>query len=262
MCIMSTQNKSKINQILMAWPSHGGMVTQKWLTEKGVSRFLARAYVKGGWLKPAGSGAFYRAESKPLWPGGLNTLQKQLDLPIHAGGETALRWHGYGHTASMNTPPPVYLFGPQGAKPPAWFLKFDWANKVQYQTTDFLPYQTRYGLTEDEEAGILLSSPERAMLETLLLMPGSMSFEGAAHLMEGLSTLRPDLVSSLLRTCRSVKVKRCFLYMAERANHSWFQRLDLSRVDLGKGKRSVVLGGKYDPKYKITVPAESREDAP
>ena len=259
---MDTQNKSKINQILMEWPPHGGMVTQKWLTEKGVSRFLARTYVKGGWLKSAGSGAFYRAESAPLWPSGLYSIQKQLRLPIHSGGETALRWHGYGHTAQMNTLPPVFLFGPQGIKPPSWFLKFDWANKIQYQTTDFLPYKKEFGFTEDDQAGITLSSPERAMLETLLLMPQQTTFEGASHLMEGLSTLRPDLVTVLLKACQSVKVKRCFLYMAEQANHSWFQRLNLSKVDLGKGKRVVVPGGKFDSKYKITVPAKSPVGVP
>ena len=42
MCSMATQNKSKLNQILTEWPPHGGMVTQKWLTQKGVSWFLAR----------------------------------------------------------------------------------------------------------------------------------------------------------------------------------------------------------------------------
>ncbi len=262
MCSMTTQNKSKINLILTGWPPHGGMVTQKWLTEKGVSRFLARTYVKGGWLKTAGPGAFYKAESKPLWPGGLYAIQQQLKLPIHAGGETALRWHGYGHTAPMNSIPPVYLFGPQGTKPPSWFLKFDWGNKIQYQTTDFLPYKKELGFTSDEQAGITLSSPERAMLETLLLMPRNTTFEGASHLMEGLSTLRPDLVTALLRACQSVKVKRCFLYLAEQANHAWFHRLNLSKVDLGKGKRVVVPGGAFDPKYQITVPARPRVNVP
>jgi hypothetical protein len=262
---MNTQNRSKINRILMEWPPHGGVVTQKWLTEKGVSRFLARTYVKSGWLKSAGGGAFYKAEgrSEPVWEGGLYTLQQQLNLPIHAGGETALRWHGYGHVAQMNSLfPPVYLFGPQGVKPPSWFLKFYWVNKIQYQTTDFLPYKKEFGFTADEKTGINLSSPERAMLETLLLMPGKTTFEGAYHFMEGLSTLRPDLVMKLLMACQSVKVKRCFLYLAEQANHSWFKELNLSKVKLGKGKRMVVPGGTFDSKYQITVPTKSFVSVP
>ena len=190
----------------------------------------------------------------PFGPGALQAIQIQLKLPIHAGGETALRWHGYGHTAPMSSVPPAYLFGPQGMKLPSWFLKYDWENKIQYQTTDFLPYKKEFGFTQDRQTDITLSSPERAIFETLLLMPQHITFEGAAHFMESLSTLRPDLITTLLRACRSVKVKRCFLYLADQINHAWFQRLDLSKVDLGKGKRVVISGGTFDRKYQITVP--------
>jgi hypothetical protein len=92
------------------------------------------------------------------------------------------------------------------------------------------------------------------MFETLFLTPRYTTFENAAYFMEGLSTLRPDLVTELLKACQSIKVKRSFLYLAEQGNHSWFQRLNLSKVDLGKGKRVVVPGGKFDRKYQITVP--------
>lgn len=250
---MATQNKSKLNRVFTEWP-HGGVVTLKWLADKGVSRFLARSYVKGGWIKPIGPGAFAKAGIKPLWPGGLHALQNQLKLPVHAGGETALRWHGYGHNVPMGSLPVISLFAPQGTKLPSWFLKYKWVIKIQFQTTDFLHYKKEFGFTVDKPTGITLSAPERAIFETLLLMPQTITFEGTAHLMEGLSTLRPELVTALLRACRSVKVKRCFLYLASQINHAWFQRLDLSKVDLGKGKRVVVPGGKFDRKYQITVP--------
>ncbi len=263
LCTMSTQIKNKLNQILISW-LHGTVATQKWLSQKGVSRFLARKYVKGGWIRPIGPGAFTRADDTVLWIGGLYTIQQQLQLPIHAGGETALRWHGYGHTAPINTVPPLYLFGPKGTKPPSWFLKHKWANKPRYQTTDFLPYKKEFGFTVDNQSNfpLTLSSPERAMFETLLLMPRYTTFEGAADLMEGLSTLRPDMVMDLLKACKSIKVKRCFLYMAEHANHAWFKELNLSKVKLGKGKRVVVPGGSFDPKYQITVPTKTPVSVP
>jgi hypothetical protein len=44
--------------------------------------------------------------------------------------------------------------------------------------------------------------------------------------------------------------------MAEKAGHSWFHDLNLERIDLGKGKRSNVKNGVYDPKYKITLPKD------
>jgi hypothetical protein len=74
--------------------------------------------------------------------------------------------------------------------------------------------------------------------------------------MEGLNNLPPKQVQALLEDCQSVKVKRLFLYMAEKANHSWFKQLDLSKLDLGSGKRSIVKSGVLIDKYGITVPKE------
>ncbi len=54
--------------------------------------------------------------------------------------------------------------------------------------------------------------------------------------------------------------KRLFLWAAESAGHDWFSRLTPQRVDLGKGKRSLFRGGRYDPKYRITVPKQEEAD--
>jgi hypothetical protein len=101
---------------------------------------------------------------------------------------------------------------------------------------------------------ITLTAPERAMMKLLHLVPGRETFEEASLLMESLTTLRPGLVQSLLEQCRSVKVKRLFMFLAEHHNHAWVERLDLSKVDFGKGKRMIVKGGRFDGKYRITVP--------
>ena len=74
--------------------------------------------------------------------------------------------------------------------------------------------------------------------------------------MDGLNNLRPKSVQGLLEACTSIKVKRLFLYMAEKAGHSWFNYLKLGAINLGKGKRQIVAAGVYIPKYQITVPKE------
>jgi hypothetical protein len=51
-----------------------------------------------------------------------------------------------------------------------------------------------------------------------------------------------------------VKVKRLFLWFAERHSHAWLPKLDRKDIDLGSGKRMLVRGGKLDPKFNITVP--------
>ena len=73
-------------------------------------------------------------------------------------------------------------------------------------------------------------------------------------LMEGLSTLSPTRLQTLLGDCRSVKVKRLFFFFADRHKHAWLKRLDRSVIDLGSGKRMLVKGGRFDAQHLITVP--------
>ncbi len=100
------------------------------------------------------------------------------------------------------------------------------------------------------------TTPERAVLELLDELPGAETFHPVDKLMEGLVGLSPKRTSRLLGGCRSVKVKRLFLWFAERQGHPWLQRLDRGGIDLGKGKRMLGRGGKLDAKYQITVPVD------
>jgi hypothetical protein len=74
--------------------------------------------------------------------------------------------------------------------------------------------------------------------------------------MEGLNNLRPASVQKLLEGCTSVKVKRLFLYLADKVGHEWLNYINLGKVDLGSGKRAIVKNGVYVSKYQITVPKE------
>lgn len=106
---------------------------------------------------------------------------------------------------------------------------------------------------------ILVSTPERAFMEALYLSPTYYSLMDIYYVMEMLTTLRPKMIQQLLESCSSVKVKRPFLYMAEKANHQWFRALKISEIDLGDGKRSLSKGGVYDSKYRITIPVELKD---
>jgi hypothetical protein len=72
--------------------------------------------------------------------------------------------------------------------------------------------------------------------------------------MEGLTNLRPKKIQELLEQCSSIKVKRLFLYMAEKAGHQWMQFLNVPKLNLGKGARTIVRGGVYVSKYDISIP--------
>lgn len=66
-------------------------------------------------------------------------------------------------------------------------------------------------------------------------------------LMLGMTTLRPHRVGLMLRHCRSIKAKRLFLALAERHKHAWLSHVSLEGVDLGRGKRALIPGGRLHP---------------
>jgi Transcriptional regulator, AbiEi antitoxin, Type IV TA system/Transcriptional regulator, AbiEi antitoxin N-terminal domain len=251
---MSTENMSKINHLLASVPP--GVVLQSfWLKEQGYSLDLQRRYRKSKWLEAIGTGAMIRSGERVSYEGALYALQQQSGLSIHPGGRTALSYLGKAHYLELSSYK-VVLFGGKKEQLPTWFRKHKWDKKIDYQKTSFLPFDT--GLTEVElkTFPIKVATAERAMMECLYLAPEKQELVECYELMEGLNSLRPKSVQALLEKCTSVKVKRLFLYMAEKAKHDWFQYLDLDKIDLGAGKRSIVKNGVYQAKYKITVPKE------
>lgn len=253
---MNTENPIKINQLISQWPK-GAVFTQKFLSQNGYYHGLVKTYKKSKWIEPIGTGAYKLYGDVVEWYGGLYALQKQLELNIHAGGKTALELKGYAHYLRPGEQV-CYLFGAPGEKLPKWFSEYDWGVKIVYKATNLIPKGLRIAFSEYQykEFKITISSPERAALEMLYYVPLDQGFDEAFKIMENLITLRPEIVQELLERCNSVKVKRLFLYMAEKHKHPWFKKLNLNRVDLGSGKRVIVESGVLDQKYKITVPEE------
>lgn len=66
-------------------------------------------------------------------------------------------------------------------------------------------------------------------MECLYLAPEKQQLLECYEMMEGLNNLRPNLVQQLLEACQSVKVKRLFLYMAEKSGHDWVKYLNLKK---------------------------------
>lgn len=251
---MTRQNKYKLNHLLTHWPS-GTVSVYSWLKSQGISRKLVEHYKRKNWVYPIGRGAVARKGDQVDWPGGLYAIQKQLGQPIHVGAKTALELKGYSHFVSLGKGGPLFLFGPPRQNLPGWFSKYKWDRKIHTVRTNLILSKDHYGFSESDQGSfsIKISSPERAIMEALFLVPSHQSFEEAYYLMEGLGGLRPSYIQTLLEACQSIKVKRLFMYMAEKCDHSWIKRLDLTKVYFGKGKRVIVKNGKFDPKYNITV---------
>jgi len=246
------EKEQKINRLLNSQPS-GVVFLSSWLTENGFSTQLLNRYKKSNWLYSIGTGAWMRVGEQPTYEGAIYALQQQAESSVHIGAKTALSLLGKAHYLELSTQQ-IVLFGGSKEKLPAWFSKYDWSIKVNYFGSSFLPSKAGLQTLEQRTFSLHISNPIRAFLECLYLSPKKQGLVECYEIMEGLNNLRPKQVQDLLEQCTSIKVKRLFLYMAEKSNHDWFKYIDVEKIDMGKGKRSLVKDGVYIAKYKITVP--------
>jgi hypothetical protein len=258
---MTSKETSKMNQVLQKWPK-GTVATQAWLNKLGVSSKLANWHVGSGWLVRFGARAFTQPGDQVSWQGGLYALQTQLAMTVHVGGQTALELQGRSHFVPLGRQKKVVLISDQTEQLPAWFRNHHWDAILQHRCLSLFKGLPIEAATKLDCGGfeVIISSAERAVMEQIHLSKSNDDIEHAYQLMEGLSTLRPNVVQELLENCRSAKVKRLFLWSAETARHTWFGRLNTLRFDLGKGKRQIYKGGQFNQQYQITVP--KREELP
>ena len=251
---MTTDNHNHLKNMLQSVTPNTVFLSH-WLEQKGISRDLQQYYKKSAWISTIGAGAFARPQDKLEWYGGVYAIQHQATLPAHPGGLTALSLQGFAHYLRVGGEK-VYIFTDTTTRLPKWFLQYDWRQTLDVYSTRFLP--SKLSLVEYQTNGfkIYISSPERAILECLYLTPEKMDMVECYHLMEGLLNLRPTEVQTLLEHCNSVKVKRLFLYMADKAGHAWLKYIDKTKINLGSGDRSLIKDGIYIKNYGIVVPKE------
>jgi hypothetical protein len=251
---MSTFRQTKINQLLQKLPSDA-LFFSSWMKENGISYELQRRYRDSAWLTPIGTGVMIRTGESPSIYGALSCMNKQTKKNFYVGGLSALELAGYTHYVPMGRPT-IYVGYPKDEWLPAWFKKRDWGVDLAWFTTEYFDKGMGLSILTQGAYEILVSTPERAFMECLNLAPNHYNLVDLYHVMEQLTALRPGMVQTLLEKHSSVKVKRLFLYMAEKSGHGWFNDLNLQTIDLGSGKREVTPNGVYDSKYRMVIPEE------
>lgn len=252
---MSKDKKTKINQLVNSW-TRGTVMTQIHLTAKGYDANLMRRYKEGQWVRSIGPGAFALFNDDIEWQGGLYTLQQQLNLDVHVGGKSVIELLGSSHYVRFASP--LFLFAPPKTAIPKWFKQMEWGKKIVIKKSGLLPFALDNSFTKikHRDFSIRFSTLERAALEMLYFVPDQQGFDEALNIFSNLINLRPSLLQQLLEQCSSVKVKRLFLYMAEKTQLPAFEQLQLEHINLGEGKRQIIKNGQVDKKYLITVPKQ------
>jgi len=282
---MVEQRSARLKQLEADLPE-GLLVDAAWLEAKGIPSNLRAYYAKNGWLEQPARSVYRRPRGSLSWQQVVISLQTLLETPLTVGGKTALELQGFAHYLSHEIKT-IYLYGPK--KPPSWLNKLELPQRFVYRNSEtlFRNDPITYGLGNlawDITTGkgrdlnrfqggsltelswgqwdwpLTLSQPERAYLEMLDELPRRESFHQADMIMQGAVNFSPRRLQKLLNDCASIKVKRLFFFFADRHNHAWLKHIDKETIDLGKGKRMLVKGGRFDPVYQITVPEDIDAD--
>src|SRR3989338_5919366 len=244
---MDRRQISKLNQLLQDWPQ-GAVATTVWLKKNGISRQLLDRYEEYDWVTRVAKGVVVRKGDQLTWGGIVYGIEKLQGLDVWVGGKSALQLKGLGHYIPMKMPQ-LELYSSTIHRLPKWIFTLEKVARFQFQHTKLFSQKVaKVGFTEfeSEKLNLTISSPERAILELLEGVPQEQTFEEAQLIFENLTTLRGQMVQSLLENCTSIKAKRLFLYFADESKYSWFSKLDTAKIDLGKGKRAIVPRGRLN----------------
>ncbi|MFT3815998.1 MAG: type IV toxin-antitoxin system AbiEi family antitoxin domain-containing protein [Acidovorax sp.] len=270
---MDAQNSGKLNHLL-AELGDTRLVSSRWLRARGYSNSLVARYVASGWLVSPARGVYQRRGGRLQWEGVVHSLQVGEGMPLHIGGRFALALQGHEHYLRLGDAGTITLYGPE--RPPGWVGKLSMEQRFEYlgkgpldlpavpftddmSETDLSAQGLAWHSAAPGSGALVYSTPERAMLELCDGVSDAAGVYEADALMQAMTTLRPQRVGLLLRHCRSIKAKRLFLALADRHRHAWLAHVPLEDVDLGRGKRALVPGGRLHPTYQITLPGDLNE---
>lgn len=241
------------DRLILDWGESEVHSTQ-WFDQRGINSSLLRRYSSNGLLRRLGGGVYAKTSDKSDWQAAIFTAQKEFHLPIHVGGRTVFELLGMGHYLNMGPRPVIYIMTRKRIRTPVWMAKNDWG--VEFMIKNLNIFDGDIGLNEFKKTkfAMKISSRERTIMEMIDILDLRWSFETLEQYFESLINIRADVIQNLLENCRSVKVKRMFLYMANKLNLPVIKKLNEKRIDLGSGKRTIAVNGQLDKRFAITVP--------
>lgn len=206
-------------QRMMREAPRGHPLDMEMLRSFGVSITMANLLVDSGWMTRLSAGAYLLTGDTPSRDGTIAYLGRRI-RGLHVGGKTALAWHGVRHNLLYRER--VVLWGCSSYRFPAW------VNDVMlysYQTTQLfnrdLPYERHLKAMPGLDAGVLVSVPERALLELISDVGKGQTLEEVENLFASVRHMRRPLLAELLFHCRMGKVTRLLRSLARSDDRPW-----------------------------------------
>jgi hypothetical protein len=216
MPVLSGDNPLK--RLLKETPTGGPLGTET-LRSLGVSKSHAWNYVQAGWLTRLDHGVYMFANDYLRRDASLTFLAKSIP-GLHVAGKTALDWHGIRHNVAVREH--LVLLGDVYATLPAWFTgRFPASYASRHLFNPGLARDFALGPLPETPDGPLVSDPERALLEMLSEVGVSEGAEDARNIMEGLLSVRTEVMARLVKACLRVKAVRLCTRWAEEMQLEW-----------------------------------------
>jgi hypothetical protein len=159
---------------------------------------------------------------------------------FHVGGKTALDWRGFRHFVAVR--PILALWGEAPARLPSWLTE---RFPCLYQATRLFDskLESQAGLRPLPEGrrDVLVSVPERALLELLSDVGKGQSLEEARLIAESLHSLREKVLDELLSHVIRIKVVRLAAQLSGDFEFRWAALAKRHSERIGGGKRWVAV---------------------
>jgi hypothetical protein len=223
-------------QLLPELP-RGSPLATDWLQQRGLNAKQVARLAEDGWLQRVGHGIYVLPGDQLNRDASLARLAESVP-GLHVASKTALALRGVRHNLPFKER--LNLWGDKPAELPTWFTT---AFPARYQAThlfdESLAPTTGLAPLPAGHADVLVSTPERALLELLSDVGKGQELEEARHLVEAARTLRLPVLDELLAHLTRIKVARLAHALAEQLELSWVDLARRHSERLGGGRRWV-----------------------
>ena len=210
---------NKTVQRLMEEAPRGQPLDTVLLRDLGVSPALASHMVSAGWLRRLAQGTYMLTGDEPSRDGVLAYLSRRVP-GLHVGGKTALDWQGVRHNIAFKER--ILLWGYKPYAFQAWVAE---RIMYDYQTTKLFDgeFDQNTGLKSlpNGNKHVLVSIPERALLEMASDIGKTPSLEEARNLMGSMRNIRAHVLDDLLKHCTRVKVVKLVRDLGDAEQLKW-----------------------------------------
>jgi hypothetical protein len=225
---------------LLASLPRGEPLSTASLQARGLSAFRASALARSGWLVHLARGVYMLPGDTLTRDGSLAFLSAQMP-GLHVGSKTALAWRGVRQNIAFREH--LSLWGDAPKRLPEWFTQ---RFPASYQATqlfdDALPEACGLQALPAGDPRVLVSVPERAMLELLSDVGKVQSLTETRELVESLPGLREKVLDELLMHTTRIKVVRMAATFASSLKLPWATLAVKHSERIGGGARWVAVG--------------------